>query len=887
MKPTCFVLLTLGCITSASAQLKDIVKESFSAPTKSWWMEAGDSMTIKIAEGKYKMQLVYKPGGMTFSAVAATDFSNDFILEATFRQIGGENNKGIGIFWGHDSKTARENNFCFASTGYVRSWTSDETKESLRQWVTAAVKPIGQDNKLRVEKTGTKLKYILNGATVLDRDNFITFGNKIGVVLYGNMEVWMDDFYYAEKRKPDPIITVPKGAELPIFFEDQFNDNANEWTIGKAAQYEATVSNGSYNINYLKETGGFYFPKLVGFNPNFDYEIQAEIIQTTSIDDDGFGILWGYDDPNNTLGFIACADGNVRLYQTANNETTDLLPWKKLNHSKPNGTPNSFSVIQRNKQWYFLLNGQAIYTCPARKLFGQSIGVEVNGRAQIAVNKIAVKQTKEPINLVPNLPPNLTKEPLTKINSSGEDIAPRLSPDGKTLYIVRKGHPQNLGEKDDVWVSSLQADGTWGDMKNVGPPLNNAGHNMVVSVAPDNNSIMLMNTYKPDGSQLGAGISQSVRNATGWSIPVNQKIDDYYNDNDYSEMWLAASQKVLLFSIERKDTHGERDMYVSFLKEDGTWTAPKNMGSDINTFADEGGPFLASDDKTFYFSSAGWPGYGSKDIFMTKRLDDTWTKWSKPQNLGVPINSNLWEGYYTMSAAGDYAIVAASHSSTRSDLYSVRLPVSAKPEAVIIVRGKVLNAKTNEPIGAEISYELLSKAGEVGIARSNPSTGEYKIVFNYGSSYGFHAKAEGYISVNENMELALTGEYQEVEKNLFLVPLTVGETIMLNNVFFFQGKPELKPESYAELDRLAVIMQENPNLVIELAGHTDNAGDKKLNIELSQKRVIAVTNYLLSKGINRQRMTGQGYGGTKPIVPNTSDSNRQKNRRVEFKIVKN
>lgn len=395
-----------------------------------------------------------------------------------------------------------------------------------------------------------------------------------------------------------------------------------------------------------------------------------------------------------------------------------------------------------------------------------------------------------------------------------------------------------------------------------------------------------MNTYNEDGTQKGAGVSKSNRTKTGWSMPVNQEIDKYYNTNRYAEMNMSTNQKILLFAIEREDTHGERDLYVSFLKPDGLWTEPKNMGPDINTFTDEGAPFLGADDKTLYFSSAGWPGYGNQDIFLTKRLDDTWTKWSMPLNMGPTINSTEWDSYYTISASSDYAIVASNNAVTGSDLYSVYLPASAKPESVIIINGKVLNAKTQQPVEAEISYEILSGNREGGNARSNPLTGEYKIVLNYGNNYGFHAKAKGFISVNENMQLTETGQYQEIEKNLFLVPLSVGETIKLNNVFFVQSKPMLKAESYPELDRLADIMQENPTLVIELNGHTDNQGNKKLNQELSEKRVVAVMNYLLTKGVAKNRMTGKGFGGSKPIMPNDTEENRQKNRRVEFKIVK-
>jgi outer membrane protein OmpA-like peptidoglycan-associated protein len=692
---------------------------------------------------------------------------------------------------------------------------------------------------------------------------------------------------FAQMKEPDPAIEIPTGPELPVLSEETFNDNSNGWFVGKSDKYECTILNGKYNIKFIPEKETYYFPKLMGLDPNRDFEIKAEITQVSSTDDAGFGVVWGYKDPKNTFSFIACANGNVKISHIVDGVQKSILPWRQFNYSNQNGTPNIFSILRRDKQWYFLLNGQPIHMCEAMNFHGQNLGIEANNMMQIAVDQLTIKQTKEPMNLVSDQLINFEKVAMSSINSLSHEIAPRLSPDGKTLYMVRKAHPGNLSEKDDIWVSFRQPNGSWSAAKNVGSPLNNKGHNMVVSVAPDNNSLMLMNTYNPDGTQLGAGISQSIKDLNGWTLPVNQVVEDYYNTNQYSEVWLAGNQKVLLFAIERSDTYGERDLYVSFLKGDGSWTVPRNVGPDINTFGDEGGPFLASDDKTLYFSSDGWPGFGGKDIFMSKRLDDSWTRWSKPQNLGPSINSKLWEGYYTMSASGDFAVVASNQEGSGSDLFSISLPTSAKPGAVVMVHGKVLNAKTKEPIGASISYEILPAAGEVGTARSNPSTGEYKIVLNYGTSYGFHAKAEGFISVSENMETPPSGEYKEMEKNLLLVPLSIGETIKLNNVFFVQSKPELRPESFPELDRLVEIMQDNPRLVIELAGHTDNAGKKKLNLQLSQRRVVAVMNYLKQKGIAKANMTGKGYGESRPLFPNNTEENRQKNRRVEFKIVKN
>jgi outer membrane protein OmpA-like peptidoglycan-associated protein len=879
-----FILITV-IRHQVNAQFEEIVKENFSGSAKGWYVGADTTMHVQVADGKYKMNLSKTETGMTFSFADGMDFTNDFILEATFKQNSGETDHGIGLFWGQNPATGEANDFCFTTSGYVRSWTYDKLREKEREWEkTTAVKPLGQENTIRIEKTGTVITFKLNGTVVMTRPEFLLFGKKMGVVLYANMNVWMDNFYYAEKPKPGSIIDMPKTAELPILAEEDFSEDDGEWLVGKQETYESKIADGTYQLHFLANKGGHYFYKNFAINPTRDFDIQAEITQVQSEDDYGFGIVWGYKSPKHMYGFIACADGNVKIYE-AQDSTIELKPWKKMRYSKPNGTPNIVTLSQRNLQWFFLLNGHVIYTCPARKWFGPNVGIEINKRMKVAVDRITVRQQREPINLVPDMPANLVKDPMVTINSPYDEVAPRMSPDGKTLYVVRKHHPDNLNDKDDVWMSEFQ-NGAWSEMRNVGKPINNEGPNMVVSVSPDNNSLLLMNTYNADGTPLDAGVSRTARTANGWGLPVNQTIENYYNDNQYSEICMSANQKVLVFTIERSDTHGERDLYVSFLKADRTWTEPKNMGTDVNTFADEGAPYLAPDDKTLYFSSSGWPGYGNKDIFISRRLDDTWTKWSKPQNMGPTINSTHWDSYYTTSASGDYAIVSSTHAETRADLYTVRLPASAMPDAVIIVLGKVLNANTNQPIEADISYEILSQGGEAGVARSNPTTGEYKIVLNYGSTYGLHAKAKGYISVNENMELAHTGTYQEIEKNLFLVPLTVGQTIKLNNVFFVQSKPGLKQESLPELDRLVTIMKENPTMVIELAGHTDNQGDKKLNLELSQKRVWAVIDYLSTKGISRNRMTGKGYGGTKPIIPNDSDIHRQQNRRVEFKIVK-
>jgi outer membrane protein OmpA-like peptidoglycan-associated protein len=231
-------------------------------------------------------------------------------------------------------------------------------------------------------------------------------------------------------------------------------------------------------------------------------------------------------------------------------------------------------------------------------------------------------------------------------------------------------------------------------------------------------------------------------------------------------------------------------------------------------------------------------------------------------------------------------MVSDRNSIGASDLVRIKLPEAVKPEPVVLVMGRTLNAKTNEPLSADIFFEDLTTRKEVGEAISDPQTGSYRITLTKGKNYGIRAEAKGYLSVNENFELASILEYKEITKDLLLVPIVVGESILLNNVFFQQGRATLKSESFPELDRLVRIMQDNPTVKIELGGHTDNVGNKEALKVLSENRVGAVKNYLIEKGISKERITGKGYGGEVPVVPNTTEANRQRNRRVEFKIVK-
>lgn len=497
---------------------------------------------------------------------------------------------------------------------------------------------------------------------------------------------------------------------------------------------------------------------------------------------------------------------------------------------------------------------------------------------------------KAKINVVPNLKFSDVAERLpATINSIYDEVAPMISPDGKTVYFDRKKHPDNAGgfnDEDDIWVSSFK-NGKWTDAQNIGFPLNNNYSNFVQSITPDDNSLLLGNIYNKDGS-MNAGVSITYRTRTGWAFPEEQYIDDFYNQNQYANYFLSNDGRVLIMAIERKDSYGGLDLYVSFLKGENSWTKPKNLGSVINTYVNDYSPFLAADGVTFYYSTSGYPGYGEEDIFMVKRLDDTWENWSEPQNLGDQINTDKSDTKYNIPASGEYAYYSSTKESIgKNDIYRIKLPQKVKPKAVVLISGTVLNEKTNAPVDARIIVEELPGGKEVAVARTDPNTGEFKIILPAGKKYGFRAIALGYFEINKNIDLTDIDEYTEIEDEMMRVsPIEVGSVVRLNNIFFDFAKATLKPESFPELDRVVTFLEENKTLELEIAGHTDNIGSDATNQKLSQARAQSVVDYLIVNGVNQSRLIAKGYGESRPVAFNNTDEGRAMNRRVEFKVLK-
>ncbi len=530
-----------------------------------------------------------------------------------------------------------------------------------------------------------------------------------------------------------------------------------------------------------------------------------------------------------------------------------------------------------------------------------AVKLEIDGRAVPGYNSIdaiGISDSEVPIKvenlikLADNISEDLEAERLgPQVNSEVNEFRPLISPDGKTLFFSRSNHPGNVGgttDDEDIWYSELdETTGDWKEARNIGPVLNNKGPNYISSITPDGNTVVLLlgNEYLPNG-KMKAGVSVSRKTETGWTEPEALAIENLYNYSEKANFYMANNRKTLLMSIEREDSYGDRDLYASFLNDDGQWSEPLNLGNTLNTASEESAPFLAADDETLYFSSDGYAGFGGTDIFVTRRLDDTWKNWTEPENLGPDINSENDDEFFNIPASGEYAYYSRGVGTENLDIFKLELPVFYQPAPVVLVQGTVYNSKTNEPLGnVKILYERLPDGTEVGLATSDPQSGAYKIILPSGAKYGYLAEADGYVAVNANMDLNDLEEYKEISQDLFLVPVEAGATITLNNIFFDFDRSSLKDDSYPELTRLIEFMNNNSGVEVEIAGHTDSIGTEAYNQRLSDRRAKAVYDHLVKNGIAPERVVSRGFGESKPVADNINKEGRSQNRRVEFKIL--
>ncbi|MDU0808156.1 OmpA family protein [Aquirufa regiilacus] len=513
--------------------------------------------------------------------------------------------------------------------------------------------------------------------------------------------------------------------------------------------------------------------------------------------------------------------------------------------------------------------------------------MRVQGYSQI--DAIAISDVDTPIEdrIKLEVDPNayLVKENLgTAINSKFNEICPVVSPDGKKLYFTRWKHPDNLGanKNQDIWVANLNDKQQWDKASLFPSPINNDENNAVCGISPNGKTMLLNNVYGKDG-QMEKGVSLSFLLRTGeWSFPKPIRIQNFKNKSEYSEYTLAPNGKVLLMTTETKDSYGGKDIYVSFLKADDTWTEPKNIGSSVNTGESESTPFIAPDGQTMYFSSSGHVGYGNNDIFLTRRLDDSWLNWSVPENVGPVVNTNQWDGYFTVSAKGDFAYFSSVENSMGAeDIYRIKIPDKVKPQTLVQVSGQVINQLSKLPVASKILVRSRASADTMQIDY-DPYLGDFSFMWPSKKPFYLEIKSKGFLMKRVNLDFRDQISFSESKQIIGLTPLELNKQFKVPNLNFAQSKSEISKESFASLDEIVSILQDNEGLNVLIEGHTDNQGDWDENLKLSNERVEQVKGYLIKQGIESSRIQAKGWGGTKLLSTSTAEEKRRLNRRVEF-----
>ncbi len=501
---------------------------------------------------------------------------------------------------------------------------------------------------------------------------------------------------------------------------------------------------------------------------------------------------------------------------------------------------------------------------------------------------------------------------MSTVNSYADEQLPFLTNDGRTLIFTRGHHRQNAGGKadaGDIWYSQFSDSAGWSVPQRLPAVLNNQFYNGAFAYRA--NRLWVFGIYRNGAAPLpGVSVSTVLAWPQRWSPPQSMPVTYFRNLSANNGNCLSADGTIMILSLESFKSRGAEDLYVSFWQADQQkWSEPLNLGDDINTPLQELTPYLAPDNKTLFFASNGHGGFGSRDIFVAQRLDDSWTHWTAPRNLGAAINTEGAEmGYryypdlelavYTSTknsdGYGDIRLVDVKPEEMNAVLEDelVATPVAEKDTVKLVVqqplpeenilqlKGKITDKTTGKAVLARV--RIKDENGYVG-EHFNDSTYAFTVPSKH--NYVLQVDADGYVSRNLELQL-VTNEAQVVVHDVALEPIKVGKTIKLENVLFKRGTAEFLPSSYDELDLVAEMMLNNPNMEIELAGHTDNVGVPQLNLRLSQDRVNAVIDYLVQKGVERSRLSGKGYGGSRPVASNATEATRRLNRRVEFTIVK-
>jgi len=499
-------------------------------------------------------------------------------------------------------------------------------------------------------------------------------------------------------------------------------------------------------------------------------------------------------------------------------------------------------------------------------------------KTDVAKAEWAAEALKNPVEFKPE---NLGDA----INSSGHEYMPFLTADDGMLFFTSRregctgGYASMYQDFTEDFYFAVKVNNQWQKAENLGAPVNTVENEGAACFSPDGNWVYF--TACNRSREGGCDIWFSRRENGKWIDP--QPVPNINSRFYESYPCLSPDGNVLYFSSAREGGSGGADIWFS-TKVNNVWQRPENLGKTINSPGNEYAPFLHADGQTFYFSSDFHLGFGGMDLFLSRKNG---SNFGTPVNLGYPINTNGDETNIFVNTAGNKAFMNSSRAGGKgkNDIYQFDLDPKIKPILSTFVRGVVSDAKTQNKLDAEVIFIDLESKDTVRKVSTAAVDGKFLLSLSSGKRYAASVKKNGYLFNSQNFDLKeMTGD-QYFDLNILLSPIEKGSIMVLKNVFYQTNSYELTPDSYVELEQTARFLLENPKIVVEISGHTDDVGDNQYNQTLSEKRANSVRDYLITKGLPKNRILAKGYGETKPMVPNENDRNRALNRRTEMTIV--
>ncbi|MCG8308984.1 MAG: OmpA family protein [Cytophagales bacterium] len=489
--------------------------------------------------------------------------------------------------------------------------------------------------------------------------------------------------------------------------------------------------------------------------------------------------------------------------------------------------------------------------------------------------EFALQNIQRPIDIAPKPMPDI-------LNSFPLQYFPVLTADGNTIiYTVRLG--VKFHDDENIVISEKDEQGNWGKPISISPNINSQFNEGTCTISADGRTL-IFTTCEGRKSYGSCDLYISEKTGDEWSAPVN--LGKNVNSRSWdSQPALSADGRKLFFVSDRGGGYGKRDIWLSVKDGNNIWQKAVNLGPAVNTKEDEVSPFIHVNGTTLFFASRGFPGFGGFDLYKSELFD---TVWQEPENLGYPLNTHEDQVSLFVSTNGKNGYYSFERKwqtdESQSFLYEFEFPASGILEnRSIYLTGNIYDEETGKPLDANIELYNLGDDRPVAIFTSDPVSGKYFSILNEKGNIVLYIDREGYLFQSQSFVVDVEqGNF--IAKDIYLKPIKKGSKVRLNNIFFEFNSAKLTEESKTELYKIVGFLVDNPSTKITISGHTDDQGTEDYNMKLSEKRAKAVYDFLINEGINPEFLTYIGFGESQPLISKTDEESRKMNRRIEFSV---